>query len=121
VRESIAADDGLYRRLAPHCVKPDGTVASATFMTRGYPDDEISVHLARLTTPSVVLRLANRSHFGVGLLMASLPRAQGFEVVHDPTEGDGSHTLVRGTNSKIKCKRLAEGTVVILAPGQLQA
>lgn len=114
--EEIYDDDGLYRRLARHCVKPDGTISSTAFMTNNHPDDEISVHLARMITPVEVLRVANRPSFGVGELFASAPRRLGFSVAHAPTGVDRSHSVIAGQNTIMKCRELAAATSVVLAP-----
>jgi hypothetical protein len=115
--ESIADDDLLYRRLVPGYVKPDGSVSSKAFMTRNHPDDEISVHLARMITPAEALRVANRPTFGVGALVARDPRALGFNVTHAPTDVDPSHSLIAGSNTMLKCRALAAAMRVVLSPG----
>jgi hypothetical protein len=56
--EQIADDDLLFRRLAPLHVNPDGTVNSAAFKLRGHPAPQVSVDLARLTTPEATLARA---------------------------------------------------------------
>ncbi len=87
--EEIADDDELYRRLAPGHVDPDGSVNSAAFKVRGRPDLHISVDLARLTTPEVALARAPRSGFGLGVLVARVPRSLGFSVRRDPLPDNG--------------------------------
>src|ERR1700742_289840 len=77
-------DDGLYRRIAPSFLKPDGSVASAAFKTNGKPDDQISVDLARMTTPQRCAERAMRPGFAVGELIAGECRSLGFAVRHDP-------------------------------------
>jgi hypothetical protein len=117
--EAILDEDGLYRRLHPASVKPDGTVSSSAFKTNNHPDDEISVHLARMITPAQALRISNRPTFGVGKLAAGVPRRIGFVVTHAPTVLDPSHSLIAGKNTLLKCRELAAATSVVLTPGSL--
>jgi hypothetical protein len=88
-------------------------------MTRNHPDDEVSVHLARMITPAEALRNANRASFGIGELVAHVPRRLAFAVSHAPTDLDPSHSLIAGKNTKPKCRELAAATSVVLAPGSL--
>jgi len=115
--EEVFDDDELFRRLAPAFVKPDGTVSSKAFMTNNHPDDEISVHLARMITPQDALRLSNRPTFKIGSLVARVPRNYGFEVEHAPTVVDRSHALIIGKNTIVKCRQLAAATSVVVVPG----
>jgi len=53
----------------------DGTVNSAAFKLRGKPDPNISVDLARLTTPQESLnRVVNPNNFRLGAFLANTPR-----------------------------------------------
>lgn len=109
----IGDDDWLYRRLHPHCFKKDGSISSVTFMTRGYPDSEISVDLARLTTPQASVNRAGRPGFQLGQLQAISPRNLGLDVVHAPLEDNESHSLITGNRSKKTCKDLARLVEVV--------
>lgn len=113
--ETIADSDDLHRRLAPSHVTA-GVVNSAAFVTNRMPDNEISVDLARLTTPEQTLR--DRPHFGIGSIRAAAARKLGFEAIHDPLPDNHAHSLLRGQNSKPLCRLLAEQTVLIVAPRQ---
>lgn len=115
--ETVSDGDLLYRRLAPGWIKPDGSVASVAFMSNGKPDNEISVDLARLTTAQNAL--SGKPQFGLGQIVARVPRTLGFEVFHDPQLDNYAHSLVTGENSKPKCKNLAEQTAVLVLPRQL--
>ena len=95
--EDIADEDDLYRRLGPDHVKPDGAISRTAFMrnstvnrNRKEPDPEISVDLARLTTPALTLTRANRPAHGVGSLVAAYPRSLGLAVRHTPTEDNSA-------------------------------
>lgn len=112
--DAIDDFDELYRRLAPGWVKPDGTVASVAYKRGGLPENEISVDLARLTTPAATL--SGRPNFGIGVFVAAMPRSLGFEVFHDPELDNYAHSVIRGDNSKPKCRLLAEKTAVLLPP-----
>jgi len=119
--EIIEEADELHRRLFPDYVKPDGTVSAAVYMVSGQPDNEISVHLARLTTPVAALRTSGRMSFGVGAIVAAVPRSLAFDVFHAPNPDDESHSIIRGENTKLKCRQLAAATTVVLQPGSASA
>ena len=112
--EQIQDDDELYRRLAPEHVNPDGAVNSAAFKRRKEYDPSISVDLARLTTPQETL--ASRPHFGVGILVAGVPRRLGFAVRHDPLPDNPAHSLIEGDNNREKSRLLAEAMTVLIPP-----
>lgn len=112
--ETIEDEDFLHRRLHPFAVRRDGTVSSSAFEANGRPDNQISVDLARMTTPERTLR--DRPDFGIGQLVARDPRAIGFEVVHDPLAANDAHSLIRGENSKARCRQIAEKTIVLFLP-----
>ena len=113
--ENIEDDDGLYRRLSPDQMYPDGTVNSNAFKSGGKPDASISVDLAKLTTAQDALaRGGNRPGFAVGELFARLPRDLGFSVRHHPLPDDNAHSLIEGENDRKKCRLLAETTTVVI-------
>lgn len=114
--EEIADSDELYRRLAPEHINPDGSVNSAAFKLRGRPDPQISVEVARLTTPQESLGRTVRPGFQLGILLAAIPRALNLTVRHDPLPDNDAHALIIGTNSKTICRRLAEATSVLDLP-----
>ena len=117
----ILDEDALYRRLLPYYVKADGKVSSAAYKRRGkVPDNEVSVDLARLTTPVESLRRAPNSGFALGFLLAAAPRRMGFEVRHDPCppqEPDNlAHSPIAGENTPERCILLAEATTLVVPP-----
>ena len=114
--EIIDDDDELYRRLAPDFVKPDGTVSSVAFKRGKIPDPEVSVDLARLTTPDETLRRANRLHHGLGVLIAGVPRGLGLRVRHDPVDGNPAHTIIEGQTSRQQPRLLAAHTRILKYP-----
>ncbi len=114
--EIVDDDDELYRRLAPDFVKSDGTVSSAAFKRGKVPDPEVSVDLARLTTPDETLRRANRLHHGIGVLIARVPRELGLTVRHDPVEGNPAHAVIEGQTSREQPRLLAEQTRILKHP-----
>jgi hypothetical protein len=116
--EQIADDDLLYRRLAPLHVNPDGTANSAAFKLRGYPDPQVSVDLARLTTPEATLARAPRAGFGLGALVAGDPRSLGLSVRHNPLPNNRAQALIEGQrpDDKQSARRLAEMTRILVLP-----
>jgi hypothetical protein len=116
----IECDDVLYRRLVPEShIKPDGTVASSAYKKSGpdkkskVPDDEISVELARLTSPQESVNRAPRAGFCLGQLQVSVIEPLGLTVKHDPLDNNPAHTLILGNASMDTCAKLAEETKVI--------
>ena len=69
---------------------------SAAFKVRGRPDPQISVDLARLTTPQATLVRAPRPGFGLGVLVARDPRSLGLTVRHHPLPDNAAHSLIEG-------------------------
>lgn len=112
-RERIAPDDELYRRLAPGHL---GTLTRLVYMCNGQPEGEISVDLARLTTPEESVRRARKPSGGLGVLAARAPLDLGFAVRHDPLPENFSHTLIVGENTRQKCYLLAEATRILIQP-----
>jgi hypothetical protein len=114
--EQIADEDILYRRIARHAVRKDGTVSSSAFKVRNEPDNSISVDLARLTTPEATVSRAPKPGFGVGAFAAKIPRSLGFIARHDPKDDNPAHSLIEGENTEEKCYELASKIQVLIQP-----
>ena len=111
---AIGDDDVLYRRLAPHCIKPGNVVSSAAFKTRNEWDTQISVDLARLTTlRQAMAAVAHRPGFRLGSLVAWVPRSLGFEVRHDPQPDSPAHSLITGANDEHKSRAMARQVTLL--------
>jgi hypothetical protein len=111
----IEDNDELYRRIAPHFFKEDGSISSSAYKVNGRPDKEISVNLAYLTTIDKTLQ--DRPTFGVGSLIARYPREIELEVVHDPIYPDNkAHSLIKGACTNEHCARLAKATIILKKP-----
>ena len=117
--EYVDDDDQLYLRVLRIHLKAGGRVSSAAFKDRqGHPKNDISVDLARLTTPNETLTRDQRPIFGLGVLVARDVRALGFVVEHQPVDGNTAHVRIAGESSKAMCLLLAESTRLLLdAPG----
>jgi hypothetical protein len=110
--ESISDEDWLYRRLALNHLRSDGTVNRTAFMRNSVPpnkgkepDPEVSVDLARLTTPpnspAGSLATAGKPHQGIAAMQAVFPRGLGLEVIHAPVTSppelrNPAHSLILG-------------------------
>jgi len=112
--------DWLFRRLHPSCFKKSGALSSATFKVNSSPENEISVDLARLTTPIESVNRAGRPGFQLGKLHALGPRKLGFDVVHgprrfpaNPEDDNEAHTLIKGENTPRLCKELARLVTIV--------
>ena len=69
------------------------------------PDPQVSVDLARLTTPpnspEASLAVAGRPNQGIGAMQAGFPRGLGLDIIHDPVFHppemmDLAHSLIQG-------------------------
>lgn len=98
--QEIADSDDLYRRIHPSQVK-DGRPSSAAFK-----DAEMSVDVARLTTPKQTLT-GYPSH-GLASIMAGHARALGQDVFHDPLELNPAHAIVKGNKPLGIARSLAQ-------------
>lgn len=113
--EPLADDDELYRRLAPHHLRDDGTVNSSAYKRgKGY-DPSISVDLKRLT-PSPEDALRARPAFGLGVLHVGQAPALGLSVRRDPLPDNAAHCLIQGVDSRAMAGRLATITRVLIRP-----
>ena len=115
----IEDHDELYRRIHRTQFSRDGEVTPAAFITNWRPDNQVSVDLARLTTPDETLKRGPQdvTHYGLGVLIAGYPRSLAFVVRHFPSPANYAHSLIEGGNSRKKCLLLAEHTKPIRYPG----
>jgi hypothetical protein len=124
VEEEISDDDLLYRRLAPQGVEPDGTLNNAIFMKSkppNEPDPEISVDLARLTTPEKTLAAAPPAlGLGLGQLKVGDVRKLGFTVSRAPSKKNPAHCVIIGLKTSDDYDRLTEITTPVIYPKQRQ-
>jgi hypothetical protein len=117
--EEIQDDDHLYRRLHPTHIDEQGIVSSAAFN-----DDtgDISVDLARLTTPEESVDRAKGIGYGLAELIASFPRQLGLLVTHDPQPDNDAHTLIQtippGNKGRRLRRDLARAATIIIFPVQ---
>lgn len=124
LQEVIEGKDDLYRRIHRNCIGPDGRIEYTAFMMKeshSETDPEISVDLARLTTPDLTLAKAPtrvRPKLGVGKLSAGVPIGLGMAVTHAPSKRNRAHAIIENTGSKPKkmCYILAKSTVLTVRP-----
>jgi hypothetical protein len=114
----ISDDDLLYRRFYYKSVRRDGSITPAayTLPRTTIPDPEISVDLARLTTPARTLAAAVQPLFGLGELKAGDVRKLGFTVRYQPTKENHAHCIIEGLKTEEDCDHLAEITRVHTLP-----
>ena len=113
---AIQDSDELLRRLVPTHIDREGRVNSSAYKFHGYPDNNISVNLAHLSSIDETAAQAPKPGAGVGSLATAVPRSLSFDVVHDPKPGNEAHSEIRGGNTKEKCRLLAEKTVLLRLP-----
>ncbi len=120
--QPITVDDDLYRRLMPngHVAEDGKTVLLGAFLRKKQPsekhappDPELSVDVARLTTPEDTQAGAGPG-FGVGRLPARVPLGMGLTIQHRPVKGNYAHALVYGLKTRGQCQDLADATTVII-------
>lgn len=109
-------DDELYRRFLP--TKKKNVVPSSAFTKprTSDPDPEISVDLARETTPEKCLEAGLPTRFKLGILRVGTVRELGFTVRRDPTPDNPAHCLIEGVQTDDDCDRLAESTTIYIPP-----
>ena len=117
--QPIEDRDELYRRFPLAYLKADGTISSAAFKRGKTPDPEVSVDLAKLTTPEECLRRADRPEQGIGVLIAGHPRSIGLTVRHDPLDGNPAHSVIEGQTTREQPRLLAEQTSILKYPDQM--
>lgn len=122
--EPIADDDWLYRRLGIHNVRQaDGSIHYNAFMRnvdprgrRKEPDPDVSVDLARLTTPEQSLTAAGKPDQGIGAIQAGYPRSLApgrIDVIHTPVteppeRRNLAHASIRGNEGEGAIDRCAQ-------------
>ena len=111
--EEILNEDELYRRFLDVWLKDDGSISSAAFQNTSHTD-EMSVDLARLTTPEKTV--SQYPTCGVAGFLAGLARKLEQRVLHDPIPGNIAHSKVKGQKTRGIRKKLAKGSTVVLLP-----
>src|SRR3990170_1644051 len=104
--QEIADADDLYRRIHPLQVR-DGRPTSAAFT-----DPELSVDLARLTTPEH--SLSGHATHGLASITAGHARSLRQDVFHEPLETNPAHALVRGKKTPSIARSLARSVTWML-------
>ncbi|MBU1209612.1 MAG: hypothetical protein KKH04_22285 [Proteobacteria bacterium] len=105
--EEIKDENELYRRIHPEQIK-HGKISSAAFKQKT-PD--LSVSIAKLTTPEKVLQKYPRH--GLGSLVASIFRKENLEVYHAPVPCNYAHAIVYGKITESVAKRIADSARLI--------
>jgi hypothetical protein len=105
--------DELYRRIPEYWLRPNGTPSSAAFQNTTGTDD-MSVDLARLTTPEETA--AVMEDCGVASFYAILARRNEQEVHHTPTVENYAHSSVKGKKTKAIRRTLAKGSKIVVHP-----
>jgi hypothetical protein len=115
--DQISDDDLLYRRFHPISLRRDGSITYAAYMRpkTTIPDPEISVNLARKTTPEETLAAAPPI-FGLGMLKTGDIRSLGFTVCYRPSQRNRAHCIIEGAKTEKDCHLLAEITKVHTFP-----
>ena len=111
----ILDHDELFRRILDDWIQENGNISSAAFKNTSNADD-MSVNLARLTTPKETI--SEYPHCGVASFLAGFARELGQKVLHDPILDNIAHSTVRGKKTKSIRKKLAKGSTVILSPSK---
>src|ERR1043165_7016155 len=91
----IYDDDVLWRRLHPDWLQVDPKTGQARITSAAFRDgdNEVCVHLARLTSRESIE--ASHPNMGTAAIEARIPRSCEHSVEHEPEEGDPSHAVIR--------------------------
>ena len=115
--ETIYYVDALYRRVAEYWIKESGEISSAAFQN-AVGTDEMSVDLARLTTPQTTA--LNESNYGVASFLAGVARELDQEVFHSPTQDNVAHSTVKGEKTRSIRRKLGRKSTLILWPANIK-
>jgi len=115
--ETIYYVDALYRRVAESWIKESGEISSAAFQN-AVGTDEMSVDLARLTTPQTTA--LNESNYGVASFLAGVARELDQEVFHSPTQDNVAHSTVKGEKTRSIRRKLGRQSTLILWPANIK-
>ena len=114
--ELIDGDEELYRRIIHYQHdQSSGAISASAFMKKRKLDPEVSVYLARLSTPKAILAAGLPEQMLVAF-KAQTAYDAGLTVVHQPLMDFPGHCVVIGFgqfNWKEQCFRLAEGSHLV--------
>ena len=117
--DEIRPDDLLYRRFFPKGKKGVVPLTAYTLprsvAPEPTPDPELSVELARLTTPEEVLR-DQPAGMKIGVLRVRDVVEKLHLYVHRDNEGGPAHCVIKGVDSLDLCDQLAELTTIYRPP-----
>jgi len=99
--EEIRDEDGLYRRIHPSWIKDKG-ISSAAFKQSSL---DLSVDIARLTTPDKVL--SSHQNYGIGIVTAGFFRHLKLVIYHAPEPCNYAHAIVLGKITQSMAKKIS--------------
>ena len=105
--EKISDEDRLFRRIHPKWIKPEG-ISSAAFKQRPL---DLSVNIARLTTPQKVL--LNYSNYGIGIITGGFFRNLKLVIYHAPEPDNYAHAIVFGKITAAIAKSIARSAKLL--------
>jgi len=116
--EKISDEDGLYRTIHPLWIKDKG-ITSAAFKQRPPLDSrlvgrhslDLSVDIARLTTPEKVL--LSHSGYGIGIITASFVLNLKLVIYHAPEPSNYAHAIVFGKITGSMAKLIARSAKLL--------
>jgi hypothetical protein len=111
--EEIFDKDDLYRRFPNEYIDENGNLSSVAFQNTTGTDD-MSVDLARLTTPEIAA--LDNNIYGLSIIKTGFARSLNQIVFHSPLEDNKAHSTVQGKKSRSIRKKLAESALIILKP-----
>jgi len=116
---TLSSDEKLWRRIQPNQLKNEnGAIrpSSAAFRDK---TDEVSVHLASLTTRAAALH--GYDGFSLAELTIAFVRDLDLNVVRDPLPNDPSHAFVCPCPTGGKAKKMArEAVLIVIGEAPLQ-
>lgn len=108
----ISGDDALYRRIIHYQYdESSGAISATAFMKKKRLDPEVSVFLARLSDPGVVLAAGLPGQL-LAVLRAQTVFDAGLDVINQPIDRFPGHCVIIGFRDgawKQQCLMLAEG------------
>jgi hypothetical protein len=116
-KEPIDGDDVLFRRIIhDQYDEKTGAISASAFMRKKKQNPEVSVYLARIPDPRVILAAGLPGQMLIALKVQAAYDA-GRTVIHQPLEYFPGHCVIVGfdeTNWKKQCLQLAEESQLVL-------
>lgn len=112
----INDQDALSRRVFKWHIRKNGNLKPSAFKPPEDESNELSVDLARLTTPDETLARSGRTDMGIATILAAVPRENGLAAENRPLPGHAAHSQIEGEFTLDRMTELAAGSQLTVDP-----